>query len=97
MNLFLVDIPWNILNPLVSPSSPKMPLWNREGEDWIVSIFDFVEKFLIANGAMFLFHPNDLRVFKEIMSYLLSYIFQICMKWVVTLVENDHFTTDPCD
>jgi hypothetical protein len=41
-----------------------------------------MEKFLIVDGAMLLFHLEDPQVFKEIKSYLESYSFHNCMKWV---------------
>lgn len=42
-----------------------------------------MEFFSITNGVVFFFHLDDPRVLKEIMFYLESYNFQICMKWVV--------------
>ncbi len=83
MNLVLGDISRNVPIPLVSPNSPKIPFWNNWGEHWIISIFDFVRKFLTIDGVMLLLHPDDPQVFKEIMSYLESCSFQIHMKWVV--------------
>ncbi len=38
---------------------------------------------LASYGAILFFHSNDLRVLKEVKSYLESYGFQIWMKWVV--------------
>jgi hypothetical protein len=37
--------------------------------------FDFAHIFLASNGAVLLFHPNDLRVLKEVKSYIKSYGF----------------------
>jgi hypothetical protein len=44
-------------------------------EDYVIFVFDFANKFLASEGAILLFHPNDLHVFKEIKSYLESYSF----------------------
>ncbi len=46
-----------------------------------MSVFDFVDKFLTLDGDVLLFHLDDPCIFKEIMLYLDSYNFQICMKW----------------
>jgi hypothetical protein len=59
VNFVHANILRNVLVPLVSLSSPKIPLWNKRGEDWILSIFDFTKKFLTIDGAMFLFYLDD--------------------------------------
>jgi hypothetical protein len=57
----------------------KIPIWNRLVEDYVVSVFDFTNKFLLSDGAILFFHPNNLHVLKEIKSYIESYSFQIQM------------------
>jgi hypothetical protein len=44
-------------------------------DEYIIGVFDFAEMFLTFDGAIFLFHRNDLRFFKEVKSYLKSYGF----------------------
>jgi hypothetical protein len=61
--------------PLVSHFLTKILVWNRQVDDYVIFVFDFVDKFLASEGAILLFHPNDLHVFKEIRSYLESYSF----------------------
>jgi hypothetical protein len=39
--------------------------------------------FLAFDGAILLFHLDDLRVLKEVKSYLENYGFHFWMKWVV--------------
>jgi hypothetical protein len=39
-------------------------------EDYIVFIFNFVNKFLTPDGVMLLFHHNDTHILKEINSYM---------------------------
>ncbi len=51
--------------------------WNQKVDEYNVAVFDFAKKFLVFDGAFFLFHPNDLRVLKEVKSYLESYGFHI--------------------
>jgi hypothetical protein len=49
-------------------------------DNYIVSIFYFVEKFLAIDWGVLLFHFDDPCILKEIRSYLKSYKFWICMK-----------------
>jgi len=51
--------------------------------EYIVGIFNITQIFLASDGAILLIHSNDLKVLKEIKSYLESYGFQIQMKCVV--------------
>ncbi len=73
----------NLLIPLVSTIHSKIPFWNRKVDDYIASIFYFAEKFLAIDGAILLFHLDDLWILNEVRSYLESYRFQIWMKWAM--------------
>lgn len=66
VQLVLANILGNLPVPMVSMNSSYIPSWNRRVDDYIVAIFDFVEKFLAS---------NDLKVLKEVRSYLESYGF----------------------
>jgi hypothetical protein len=66
----------NLSIPLVS-NFTKIPFWNRRGKDYIVSIFNFTDKFLTPDGALLLFHPYDPYNLKEIKSYFKSYVNEI--------------------
>ncbi len=50
-------------------------------EDYIGSIFYFANKLCVINNVVLLFHPDDLHVLKEVISYLESSRLKICMKW----------------
>ncbi len=75
VQLVLANVPGNLLVPMVSMNYFDIPPWNRRVNDYIVAIFDFVEKFLAFNGVMLLCHSNDLKVLREVRSYLESYGF----------------------
>jgi hypothetical protein len=75
VSLFLADVLGDFLVPFVSPCSTKIHIWNMLVEDYVVFVFDFVDKFLASDGAIFVFHLNDFHVLKEIISYLESYSF----------------------
>jgi hypothetical protein len=49
VQLVLANIPENLPVPMVSLNSSDIPSWNRKVDDYIVAIFDFVEKFLASN------------------------------------------------
>ncbi len=67
--------PKNKVNLILASSSTKISLWNMQDEDYIVSIFDFADKFLTLDGDVLLFHLDDPLIFKEIRLYLDSYNF----------------------
>jgi hypothetical protein len=69
--------------PFVLVPLLEIPVWNMLVEDYVVSIFNFVDKFLTTNGVILFFHLNDLHVLREIRSYLDNYSFHIWMKWAI--------------
>jgi hypothetical protein len=48
----------------------------------VETIFFFVEHFLSKKGRVILFYPKDLRVQKEIASFVDAYKFTIKLKWM---------------
>jgi len=75
VQLILVNVPRNLHVPMVSMNFSDIPPWNWKVDDYIEAVFDFVEKFLAFNGVMILCNLNDLKVLKEVRSYLESYGF----------------------
>jgi hypothetical protein len=57
--------------------------WNKKVDEYIVGVFDFAHIFFVFDGVVLLFHLDNLKVLKEVNSYLESYGFQIRMKWVL--------------
>jgi hypothetical protein len=74
VQLVFEDILKNLLGPLVSRNVGDIPMWNKKVDEYIVGVFDFAQIFLASDGAVLLFHPNDLRVL-EAKFYLESYGF----------------------
>lgn len=66
MDIVIVVIPSPLLMPYVFDSTFFIPSWNQSADNFIDSIILFSNKFLSENGAMLLFHADDLRVLKEI-------------------------------
>lgn len=95
MNLVLVDVLGDLPVPFVSPSSAEIHVWTRLVEDYVVFVFNFADKFLASDGAILLFHLDNLCVFKEIKSYLKSYSFHIQMKWAIVNFLPRIISEDP--
>jgi hypothetical protein len=67
----------------VSKNPNDILAWNKKVDEYIVGVFDFAHIFLAFDGVVLLFHLDDLKVLKEVKSYLESYDFKIQMKWVM--------------
>jgi hypothetical protein len=72
VSLILVDVPRHLF---VSTSPIETHVWNRLVGDYMMHVFDFVDKFLACDGAILLFHHDNLCVLREIRSFLESYSF----------------------
>jgi hypothetical protein len=66
----------------VSDPISMIPIWNWSLEDYVETIFFFVECFFSKKGKVILFYPNDLWVQKEIASFVDAYEFTIKLKWM---------------
>jgi hypothetical protein len=44
-------------------------------DEYIVGVFDFAKMFLAFDGVVLLFHQDNLKILKEVKSYLKSYGF----------------------
>jgi hypothetical protein len=77
VQLVITNISRNLPIPLVSKNLDDILAWNQKVDEYIVAIFDFVDKFLASNGVVLLFHLDDLKVIREVKSYMESYGFQI--------------------
>jgi hypothetical protein len=81
--LVFANTPKNLLVLLMSKNPDDILAWNKKVDDYIVGVFDFAHIFLAFDGVVLLFHLDDLKVLKEVKSYLESYDFKIRMKWVM--------------
>jgi hypothetical protein len=83
VQLINVDVLENLLVPFISKNPSNILACIQKVDEYIATVFDFTKKFLAFNGDVLLFHLDDLKVLKEVKSYLENYGFQIWMKWVV--------------
>ncbi len=55
MDVIIVENPGNFLVPHVLDLVLSIPTWNAKVDNYVVSIFDFVDKYLTRDGSILLF------------------------------------------
>ncbi len=65
-----------------------IPKWNARIDNYVISIFSFVEKYLTRDGSIFFYYDDHFQILKGIKSYLKDYNLKIHSKFVV--VNNMH-------
>jgi hypothetical protein len=61
----------------------SIPKWNARVDNYVASIFIFVNKCLLRDGCVLFFNDDDFQVLKDIKSYLEYYNFKIHSKFIV--------------
>lgn len=90
MELIIVEIPRNLLiSHLVDPIS-NIPKWKARVDNYVASIFEFVDKYLARDGCILFFYDDNFHVWRDIKSYIENYNFKIHSKFVV--VNKMHWT-----
>jgi hypothetical protein len=75
VQLLCANVQGNLPIFLVSRNPNDIHAWNKKVDEYIVGVFYFAHIFLVFDGVVLLFHPDDLKVLKEVKSYLKSYGF----------------------
>jgi hypothetical protein len=60
VDLVIGDVPRGVGVPMVSKFGTDIRKWNSKVSHYVDFVFIFVDKFLSQNGAILLFHSNDL-------------------------------------
>jgi hypothetical protein len=81
--LLIAKVLSNLLVPLVSIPPTIVPSWNHRIDNYVYGIFGFANKYMERNGAILIFHDDDLRVLKKIKSLLNMNGYEVHFKWVV--------------
>jgi hypothetical protein len=89
-NFIIVEIPINLFVLHVLDPISNIPKWNARVDNYVVSIFGFVNKYLARDGFVLLFYDDDFHVLRDIKSYLEDYNFKIHLKFDV--VNGMHHT-----
>jgi hypothetical protein len=81
IDLMIVDIPEGLPVPVVSSPHTSVPEWNSEDKIFLPILFDFGSFLVHDNGALLLFHKDDLKLRADIRGYANAYHFKILKEW----------------
>jgi hypothetical protein len=81
IDLMIVDIPEGLPVPIVSSLPTSVPVWNSTNENFLPLVFDFGSSLVHDNGALLLFHKDDLKLKADIRGYAKAYHFSIFKEW----------------
>jgi hypothetical protein len=78
----IVDIPEGLPVPILSSPPTSVPVWNSVDESFLPLVFDFGSSLVHDNGALLLFHKDDLKLRADIRGYANAYHFKILKEWM---------------
>jgi hypothetical protein len=81
VDLMIVDIPEGLPILIVSTPPTSVPVWNSVDENFLPLVFDFGSSLVHDNGALLLFHKDDLKLRADIRGYAKAYHFSIFKEW----------------
>jgi hypothetical protein len=74
----IVDILEGLPVPIVSSPPTSVPVWKSADVNFLPLVFDFGSSLVHDNGALLLFHKDDLKLRANIRGYAKVYHFFIC-------------------
>jgi hypothetical protein len=77
VDLMIMDIPEGFLVPMVSSPASSIPEWNKHGDDFLQTVFDFASGLVHDNGVILLFHLDDLQMRADIRGCMKAYHFSL--------------------
>jgi hypothetical protein len=81
--LIIVEVPGNLPILHLFDVVSNIPKWNAKVDNYVASIFGFVDKYVVRDGCILLFYDDDFCVLKDIKSYLENYDLKIHSKFIV--------------
>jgi hypothetical protein len=81
VDLMIVDIPEGLPVPMVSSPPTSIPTWNSADKNFLPLVFDFGSLLVHDNGALLLFHKDDLKFRADIRGFANAYHFKILKEW----------------
>jgi hypothetical protein len=81
VDLMIVDIPEGLPIPMVSSPPTSVPGWNSADKNFLPLVFDFGSSLVHDNGALLLFHKDDLKFRADIRGFANAYHFKILKEW----------------
>jgi len=90
VDLIFVEVLGNFPIPHLLDLVCSIPKWNARVDNYVTSIFGFVDNYLTRDGCILFLYNDNFWVLKNIKSYLEDYNFKIHSKF--TIVNNMHRT-----
>jgi hypothetical protein len=81
VNLMIVDIPKGLPVSMVSSPPTSVLGWNSVDKNFLPMVFDFGSSLAYDNGALLLFHKDDLKLRVNIRGFAKAYHFSILKEW----------------
>jgi hypothetical protein len=81
IDLMIVDILEGLPIPMVSSPPTPVPRWNSVDKNFLPMVFDLGSSLVHDNGALLLFHKDDLKLRADIRGFAKAYHFSILKEW----------------
>jgi hypothetical protein len=78
----IVDIPEGLPVPMVSSPPTSVPGWNSVDRNFLPMVFDLGSSLVHDNGALLLFHKDNLKLRADIRGFAKAYHFSILKEWM---------------
>jgi hypothetical protein len=82
VDLMIVDIPEGLPVPMVSSPPTSVPGLNSVDKNFMPMVFDCGSSLIHDNGALLLFHKDDLKLRANIRGFAKAYHFSILKEWM---------------
>jgi hypothetical protein len=82
VDLMIVDIPEGLPVPMVSSPPTSVPGWNSVDRNFLPMVFDLGSSLVHDNGALLLFHKDNLKLRADIRGFAKAYHFSILKEWM---------------
>ena len=60
VDLMIMEIPEGLPIPMVSSPTSSVLEWNKHGDDYLETVFDFASRLVHDNRVLLFFYPDDL-------------------------------------
>jgi hypothetical protein len=82
VDLMIVDSPEGLPVPMVSSPPTSVPGWNSVDRNFLPMVFDLGSSLVHDNGALLLFHKDNLKLRADIRGFAKAYHFSILKEWM---------------
>jgi hypothetical protein len=82
LNLIIVDVPEDLLVPIVSDPADVVPPFNQSAESLLEVVFVFTNDYLQNDGAIIVIYPFQVDAKSTILEYCVEYDFETRKEWL---------------